>query len=83
VIDHLWYHTETLKACTLVCKLWYLRSRFHLLESVVLDQRAQIFNLAKIVRRTALHAEAVKTAVIRRNIDEDHGKTDPMPQLAP
>jgi len=64
-IDHLWAEFEALKACTLVSRRWYPRSRLHLLGRVMLNDRNQVSRLAKVVRTSFFHAEAVGIVIIR------------------
>ena len=38
ILDHLYEDVNTLKACTLVCRSWFARSRYHLFAHVQLDR---------------------------------------------
>jgi len=80
-IDHLWADVETLKACTLVCRLWTPRSRFHLLGKVVLDERKQVCSLMRVARASAFHAEAVSLVVIRGGKSMGESNRRPIPHL--
>jgi len=65
VTDHLWRDERALRACTLVCRRWYPRSRRHLLGIVRLDQRRQVVQLANIIRGSPSNAESLCEVVIR------------------
>ncbi|KAF9807534.1 hypothetical protein IEO21_08175 [Rhodonia placenta] len=71
VLDHLWYDQETLKACTLVCRAWYPRARFHLLRTVILRERHHVYRLAKLVQKDkdmvmgAFYAHAVRGVILQ------------------
>ncbi|CCL98451.1 uncharacterized protein FIBRA_00449 [Fibroporia radiculosa] len=52
IIDHLSFSFYTLKACALVCKSWYPRSRLHLLRRIVLFSRTQVKHFAHVMQRS-------------------------------
>ncbi|OSX56838.1 hypothetical protein POSPLADRAFT_1068040 [Postia placenta MAD-698-R-SB12] len=65
VLDHLWFDSITLKACTLVCKFWYTRSRYHLLATTDLKAREHVVRFARLVRFSAFHSGAVSQVRLR------------------
>lgn len=64
IIDHLWYEHESLQSCSLVCKQWQYRSRFHLVKRVHLQTRTQVGEMAKLVRTSASMGVTVEDVVI-------------------
>ncbi|CCL99370.1 uncharacterized protein FIBRA_01388 [Fibroporia radiculosa] len=63
VIDSI-QEPEYLLPCTLVCRAWYPRSRYHLLQKICVSDKKQVVRVAKLVRSRPEMKGAVKLIVI-------------------
>ncbi|OSX56827.1 hypothetical protein POSPLADRAFT_1158987 [Postia placenta MAD-698-R-SB12] len=72
IIDFLWRNTATLKACSLVCKNWHLRSRYHLVVYTDLDGQKQVARFAKWVRSNPVSACIVRRVRLRGDPGHTH-----------
>ena len=65
VMDHLWEDYPELLACSLVCRAWYPRSRFHLLSRVLLQSRADVHRLARNLKSMHGLRDQIHTLIVR------------------
>ena len=79
VIDHNWGYPATLVNCSLVCRAWTARSRFHLLTSVVLVDQRRTWWLANLLRKDVQSRMAVKMVAVRGG--KTRGEREPTPHL--
>lgn len=79
VVDHLWEDYPELLACSLVCRAWLPRSRFHLLSRVLLQSRADIHSLARNLKSLDGLRDQIHTLIVRGGRTEATRK--PIPQI--
>lgn len=79
VIDHNWGYPATLVNCSLVCRAWTVRSRFHLLTSVVLVDQRRTWWLANLLREDAQSRMAINMVAVRGG--KTRGEREPTPHF--
>ncbi|KZT07812.1 uncharacterized protein LAESUDRAFT_602594, partial [Laetiporus sulphureus 93-53] len=78
-IDHLWNSPPTLLSCSLVCKSWCYRSRFHLVKRLVLHTRKAVRQCAHMVKEHPILKPRVMTSIFETH--PSHIECRPVAQL--
>lgn len=82
VIDHLAYAmlSQALKNCTLVCKAWFPRSRYHYFRRVFLREQKRVVRLAELVKTSPIHGKAL-LQVLFKGGQHPGGQHKPIPEF--